>query len=190
MAGKNILYPKSRAEWHEWLEQNFETEREIWLQFPNKASGKQRLLYNDAVEEALCFGWIDSTINKLDADHVIQRFSKRNQKSKYSQLNKERIKLMLNEGKVHPSLIDSLTSLISDEFVFPSDIIDEIKKDDAAWKNYQGFSDSYKRIRIAYIDGARERPEEFNKRLKNFIQKTKDNKLVSGYGGSEKYYYS
>ena len=57
-----------------------------------------------------------------------------------------------------------------------------------AYKNYQNFSDSYKRIRVAYIDAARNRPEEFEKRLNNFIEKTRQNKLIKGYGGVDKYY--
>lgn len=71
---------------------------------------------------------------------------------------------------------------------FQKDIISRIKKDKEAWKNYQSFSDSYKRIRIAYIDAARKRPEEFEKRLNNFINKTKENKIITGYGGTDKYY--
>ena len=66
--------------------------------------------------------------------------------------------------------------------------VDEIKKDKTAWNNYIKFSEPYKRIRIAYIDSARKRPEEFAKRLTNFIQKTRDNKLISGFGGIDKYY--
>lgn len=63
-----------------------------------------------------------------------------------------------------------------------------IKKDVITWKNYQRFTDSYKRIRIAYIDSARKRPEEYNKRLDHFIVKTREGKMISGYGGIEKYY--
>ena len=66
--------------------------------------------------------------------------------------------------------------------------IDEIKNDEDAWKNYQSFTEPYKRIRIAYIDAARKRPQEFEKRLKNLINKTRENKLIIGYGGIEKYY--
>jgi len=60
--------------------------------------------------------------------------------------------------------------------------------DNTVWNNYMNFSEPYKRIRIAYIDSARKRPEEFTKRLTNFIQKTRDNKLISGFGGIDKYY--
>jgi hypothetical protein len=63
-----------------------------------------------------------------------------------------------------------------------------LKEDKTVWQNYQQFSDSYKRIRIAYIDVARIRPEEFEKRLNHFINKTKENKKIAGFGGIEKYY--
>ena len=76
---------------------------------------------------------------------------------------------------------------VTEKFVFPPDIVTAIKSDTLAWKNYQKFSPSYKRIRIAYIDAARKRPEEFEKRLANFIKKTKENKQI-GFGGIEKYY--
>ena len=73
-------------------------------------------------------------------------------------------------------------------YVFPEDILAEIRQDKEAWKNYCNFSEPYRRIRIAYIDAARHRPEEFIKRLDNFIAKTKAHKLITGYGGIEKYY--
>ena len=84
--------------------------------------------------------------------------------------------------------IRTVQEIISKEYVFPKDILNEIKKDKIAWNNYINFSEPYKRIRIAYIDSARKRPEEFTKRLNNFIQKTRDNKLISGFGGIDKYY--
>ena len=68
------------------------------------------------------------------------------------------------------------------------DIIARLKEDKTVWNNYQLFSNAYKRIRIAYIEAARKRPEEFEKRLNNFINKTKENKKIRGFGGIEKYY--
>jgi len=88
---------------------------------------------------------------------------------------------------LHPSVKDAVSKIITEEFVFPPDIIAEIRSDKIAWGNYQKFSPSYRRIRIAYIDSARKRPEEFQKRLKNFIYKTRQNKQI-GFGGIEKYY--
>ena len=75
----------------------------------------------------------------------------------------------------------------NEEFVFPPDILDAIKADEGAWANYQNFSEPYKRIRVAFIEGARKRPEEFQKRLNYFIKMTRKNKVI-GFGGIEKYY--
>jgi uncharacterized protein YdeI (YjbR/CyaY-like superfamily) len=183
-----ILNLKTRAEWRNWLQQNFNIESEVWLVYAKKSSGEQRIAYNDAVEEALCFGWIDSTTKTLDKDHIIQRFTPRQTKSSYSQPNKERLKWLAENNLIHHSFLQTIQEIISTEYVFPLDILDEIKKDETAWNNYLKFSEPYKRIRIAYIDSARKRPEEFTKRLANFIQKTQDNKLILGFGGIDKYY--
>ena len=82
---------------------------------------------------------------------------------------------------------ESVEQVLSSEFVFPPDIIDAIKQNSLAWQNYRNFSPSYRRIRIAYIDGARDRPDEFKKRLNNFIKKSEKNQMI-GFGGIEKYY--
>lgn len=183
-----IKYFENREQWRKWLTNNFETTGEIWFVFPNKLSGKKCILYNDAVEEPLCFDWIDSTIKSLDKDHKIQRFTPRNPKSTYSQANKERLKWLLENKMIHPKFEDKIQNVLSEPFIFPNDIIDKLKEDKIVWKNYQGFSDTYKRIRIAYIESARIRPDEFEKRLNNFIDKTKKNKIIKGFGGIEKYY--
>ncbi len=182
------LYLTDRRQWRHWLEDNFQKEKEIWLVFPNKSSGKKRLGYNDAVEEALCFGWIDSIIKKNDPESSVQRFTPRNPKSGFSQPNRERIKWLLQEGLVHPSLQDKLKKMAGEEFHYPNDILNMIKKDQAAWENFKRFSEPYKRIRIAYIASARKHPDIFKKRLSNFLDKTRKGKLVKGHGGIEKYY--
>lgn len=182
------IYFASRTKWREWLQNNFDKEAEVWLVYPKKSTNKTRIQYNDAVEEALCFGWIDSIVKSLDKDHTIQRFTRRKSKSSYSQANIERLKWFADNKLIHPKIKKEVDKIICKEFVFPSDIIDSIKRDKIAWGNYQRFSDSYKRIRIAYIDGARKRPDEFKKRLANFITKTRENKLIPGYGGIDKYY--
>jgi len=181
-------YFSTREEWRQWLQENFEKEKGIWFICPLKHSGKKAILYNDAVEEALCFGWIDSTVKSFDKDHKIQRYSRRNPKSTYSQSNKERLKWLVKEGLIHESVRDAVSKVLAEEFVYPEDIIEALRKDDVVWENYQQFTDSYKRIRVAYIDSARESSEEFGKRLNNFIDKTRDGKLIVGYGGINKYY--
>jgi uncharacterized protein YdeI (YjbR/CyaY-like superfamily) len=182
------LYLKNRKEWRAWLEKNFQTEKEVWLIYPKKSSGKGRIVYNDAVEEALCFGWIDSTVKSYDEQSFVQRFTPRNPKSTYSQSNKERIRWLYAQNMFHPSVTETIRHIVDEEYVFPNDIMDILRKDPVVWENYTHFSESYKRIRIAYIDSARISPEEFGKRLENFIQKTKINQLIKGFGGIEKYY--
>ena len=96
------------------------------------------------------------------------------------------MKWLLKHDLLHPTQREKAEQIASEKFAFPPDIIEVIGKDKAAWKNYSGFSDTYRRIRIAYIDSARVRPDEFEKRLKNFIEKTAKNRQI-GYGGIEKY---
>lgn len=184
----NTKYFIDRKDWRRWLETNFEAEEDIWLEYPLKKTGKARLLYNDAVEEALCFGWIDSTIKSLNEECSIQRFCKRRIKTSYSQANIERLKWLYKNDFIHSSIKSRVLKIIQQAFIFPEDIIKTLKSDSVVWKNYQDFSEPYKRIRIAYIDSARKRPDEFDKRLHNFIEKTKANKRIKGFGGIDKYY--
>jgi uncharacterized protein YdeI (YjbR/CyaY-like superfamily) len=188
MPDRQQLYLTDRNKWREWLSANFDKKDEVWLIYPKTATGKQRISYNDAVEEALCFGWIDSINKALDEDHTMQRFSPRNPASTYSQANKERLRWLAGRNMIHPSLVNTVNKIIGEEFVFPTDILNVIRQDNQTWQNYTKLSESYKRIRIAYIDSARKRPEEFEKRLLNFIERTKENKMIKGFGGIEKYY--
>ena len=182
------FYTSERGEWRKYLEDHFETVSEIWFIFPMKESGEKSLSYNDAVEEALCFGWIDSINRRLDETHCIRRFTPRKQGSAYSQPNIERLIWLEAHDLIHPKIRSSVLPVIKEPFVFPPDIIDVLKQDDAVWENYQMFSDSYKRIRVAYIQAARKRPEEFTKRLNSFVDKTRRGKVIMGYGGVKKYY--
>jgi uncharacterized protein YdeI (YjbR/CyaY-like superfamily) len=183
--GKTI-YVNSRDEWRSWLEKNSNKENEIWLIYYNKKSGKPRIAYDHAVEEALCFGWIDSIVKKIDADSVAQRFSPRRKKSELSALNRVRVKRMIEQGKMTDAGLLSLNHhmMFSEgkltehkPFSMPADILKILKKDPQTWKYFNSFPDDYKQVRIAYIDHARIRPEEFTKRLNNFLKKTKQNKM-------------
>lgn len=182
------FYTGERSEWRAFLEARFETSQEIWFVFPMKASGEESLSYNDAVEEALCFGWIDSTNRKLDETHCIRRFTPRKPGSPYSQPNIERLIWLDAQGMIHPKIRESVLPVIRTPFVFPPDILEALRQDEVVWANYQMFSEPYKRIRVAYIEAARKRPEEFRKRLRSFVEKTRQGKRIMGYGGIEKYY--
>ncbi len=186
----NTFYTTDRAEWRAWLAEHFETEKEIWFVFPMKESGEMSLSYNDAVEEALCFGWIDSTIKHIDPLHRAQHFTPRKSGSPYSRPNIERLIWLDGQGLIHPKVRESVIGLIRAPYVFPEDILNAIQADPVAWEIYQAFPEGYKRIRVAYIDAARKRPAEFEKRLSNFIAKTRAGKRIPGFGGIGKYYGS
>lgn len=181
------LHVTDRKDWRAWLKEHYKTEKDIWLVYYKKATGKPRIEYNDAVEEALCFGWIDSTVRSLDEERTAQRFSPRKPKSSYSQANIERLRYLVAKKKVVKEVADSLGDVLNRKFVIPPDIQNAIKANKEAWKNFQEFSGSYKRIRIAFIDSARTRPDEFKKRLRYFIEMTEKNKMF-GFGGIEKHY--
>lgn len=182
------FYTDDRTQWRAWLDANFETEKEIWLVFPMKASGQPRLSYNDAVEEALCFGWIDSTIRNLDSTHRAQRFTPRKPGSGYSRPNIERLIRLEKQGLLHPRIRQEVLPVIRSPYEFPEDILEVLRQDAVVWENYRAFPEPYRRIRVAYIDAARKRPGEFEKRLENFVAKTRQNKMISGYGGIDRYY--
>lgn len=184
--GKTVYFPDKDG-WRDWLSKNYDKEKEIWLVYPKKSSGRPHILYNDAVEEALCFGWIDSTAKRIDENSYAQRFSPRNPKSPYSEANKQRIRKLVREGKVIPLVMASIKGILDEEFAVPPDILEAIKTDKKAWTNFQNYSPEYTRIRIGYIEGARNRPDEFRKRLNNFIKMTAKNKQF-GFGGIEKHY--
>ncbi len=185
--GSKLLHVKNRRAWRAWLSTHYKSEKEVWLVFYKKHTGKPRIAYNDAVEEALCFGWIDSVVRRLDEDRYAQRFSRRNPRTQYSQANKERLRALVKQGKVVKEVLATLDNLVEERFVIPPDILKAIKANGRAWKNFRRFSQSYRRIRIGFIQGARSRPAEFNKRLTYFIEMTEKNKQF-GFGGIKKYY--
>jgi uncharacterized protein YdeI (YjbR/CyaY-like superfamily) len=128
MTINKTLYVTTRKEWRDWLCKNFSNTTDIWLVYPKKNTRKIRILYNDAVEEALCFGWIDSTVKALDNYNTIQRFTPRNPKSDFSLANIERLKWLFDKKMIHPSFEKIVGQTINYEFLPPSDIIETIKK--------------------------------------------------------------
>jgi uncharacterized protein YdeI (YjbR/CyaY-like superfamily) len=95
------IYLKSAAEWRHWLTTNHNKTNGIWLIYYKKHTGKPRVPYGEAVEEALCFGWIDSIIKRIDDDIYMQKFTPRKVNSKWSELNKKRVLKMIREGKMN-----------------------------------------------------------------------------------------
>lgn len=172
------LYVTKRKEWRAWLAKNHKKEKEIWLIYYKKASGKSRIPYNDAVEEALCYGWIDSTVKRIDEERFAQRFTPRRSNSVLSEMNKERIKRMLNLGKMKPQGLKAISHVFKhdEKFSIPNEVIKALKEGNA-WENFQKFPDYYKRIRVGYIESQRKHGKEmFKKALDYLVKMTAKNK--------------
>jgi len=183
-----LLDVAKRSEWRAWLRTNYKTAKAVWLVFHKKHTGRPRVAYNDAVEEAVAFGWIDSVAKKMDEDRYAQRFTPRNPKSSFSESNIARLRAMAAKGKIMPEVLERVRPLLAAKPVrVPPDILAALKADPETWKNFRAFSESYKRIRIGYLEGSRDRPEQFEKRLRNFLKMTKGNRLI-GFGGIQKHY--
>ncbi|MDD4847822.1 MAG: hypothetical protein PHR53_03535 [Bacteroidales bacterium] len=125
---QNILNITTVEEWRAWLQQHFDVETEAWLVYARKSTGEKRILYNDAVEAALCFGWIDSINKTFDAAHTIQRFTPRKPQSGYSQPNIERLRWLAAHNLIHPALEATVQAILALEFVFPEDILNEMSR--------------------------------------------------------------
>lgn len=106
--------------------------------------------------------------------------------SKYSQTNRERLRKLIAQGKVRKEVLATLGDISLGKLEIPDDILRALKAKPPAWKNFQKFSEAYKRIRIAYVEGARRRPEEFRKRLRHFVKMTEQNKQF-GFGIQDYY---
>ncbi|HEV8305310.1 MAG TPA: YdeI/OmpD-associated family protein [Gemmatimonadales bacterium] len=178
------LYVKTRREWRAWLARHHKTAPEIWLIYYKKQSGKPRIPYNHAVEEALCYGWIDSILKPVDADRYAQRFSPRRRTSRLSAMNRERVRRLIASGRMTKVGLASIEHVFHHkldtkprlEWKVPADILRRLEGDPATWKNFQRFPESYKRIRIGWIVAAKPRPEVHEQRLRYFLKMTAQNK--------------
>jgi uncharacterized protein YdeI (YjbR/CyaY-like superfamily) len=166
----------SAAEWRAWLEQHHETEPEIWIVYHSKASGEPSISYNEAVDEAICFGWIDSTVKKHGPHSRAQRFTRRRPGSRLSEMNKTRFRRLHAAGKVTQAGIEAAGDILNEPFEIPADILSQLQSDPETRRNFEAFPESYRRIRVAFIEGARNRPAIFERRLAYFLKMTKANK--------------
>lgn len=169
------LYLHRVAEWRAWLRKNHTTSHEIWLIYYRKSSGKPRISYNEAVDEALCFGWIDGIQKGIDADRLAQRFTPRRPGSKTSEMNKARARRLIRERRMTRAGLDAIGSLKTKRLVIAADVRAAFARDPIAWKHFQGFPTAYRRIRLAFVEGARGRPAEFERRLRNLVRRSARN---------------
>jgi uncharacterized protein YdeI (YjbR/CyaY-like superfamily) len=183
------FYAANRKQWRSWLAKNHRLEPEIWLIYYKKNSDKPRIPYNDAVEEALCYGWIDSILKPRDEFSYLQRFSPRRKNSNLSAMNKERVRRLIKAKKMTRFGLEiiqhhmengqgnSKHSTVLKKIKVPEDILRELKSDPLVWRNFKKFPESYKRIRTGWIEGARIRPDIFKTRLQYFLKMTAKNKM-------------
>lgn len=162
----------NRTAWRRWLNAHWRSEDEIWIVYHRAHTGVPRIAYNDAVEEALCFGWIDSIVRTIDDDAYAQRFTPRSATSSFSQTNRERLRRLLEQGTLMPEVEAAVADVLAEPFVTPPDIEAALRADASMWKNLTRYSDAYQRIGIAYVETGRRRPDEFEKRLANLLRKT------------------
>ncbi|MGD0116269.1 MAG: YdeI/OmpD-associated family protein [Dehalococcoidia bacterium] len=165
----------TREEWREWLARNHHKAKEIWLVYHRKASSRSRISYNEAVEEALCYGWIDSTVKNVDGNSFAQRFTPRNPTAPVSEMNKERVRRLLADGKMTPAGL-AVIGDVESRLDIPADVLAELQEDERTWANFQQFPEPYRIIRIAFVEGARKRPQEFRRRLNHLLKATAQGK--------------
>lgn len=176
------FHPATRQEWRAWLAQHHRDRSEIWLVSYRVAVGKPVVAYNDAVEEALCYGWIDSTRKSLDEERLAQRFTPRLPASPFSQTNLERLARLMERGGVIPAVLEQLGPVRAEHYRVPAEIEAALRASGEAWSHWQSFSPSYRRIRASYVESARDRGEaEYRKRLDQLVRKTAAGRQY-GYG--------
>jgi uncharacterized protein YdeI (YjbR/CyaY-like superfamily) len=182
---KNKLYVTNRKDWRKWLANNHKKQNEIWLIYYRKETKKLRIPYDDAVLEALAYGWIDSTVKKIDTESFAQRFSPRRPKSVLSQMNKERIRELIKEKRMTKWGLEAIAHAFNpktdknEKLKISSNTLKALRANKEAWKYFQKMSPSYQRIRIAYIDGYKQYSANmYKKTLAHFIKRTAQNKRI------------
>jgi len=174
------FYPRNREEWRAWLEKNCRSTKEIWLVYYKKGSGRPRVPYDDAVEEALCFGWVDGVVRKMDAERYVQRFSPRRTASQWSELNIRRARKMIRAERmtVHGlAVFDPARKRAPPPTRLPSLLEQQFKTASPAWGNFQNFPPSYRRMTIAWVASAK-KEETRRKRLQRLIDFSAQKKRI------------
>ena len=171
------LEARTPAAWRAWLKPNHAKTKEIWLVYHDRSSGKRSISYNDAVDEALAFGWIDSTVKKLGPHSRAQRFTPRRKGSPLSEMNKARVLRVIKEGRMTPAGLAAIGGAVMREPLrVAPDIRRALRAVPAAWTQFQRLPAAYKRIRLGWIEAARGRPEIFATRLRYFVRMTAQGK--------------
>jgi uncharacterized protein YdeI (YjbR/CyaY-like superfamily) len=181
----DMVYASDRNNWRRWLEQNHQDAIGVWLVYYKIKSGKPSVQYSEAVQEALCFGWIDSKVQSLDEDRYRQIFTPRKPRSVWSKLNKQYIAELIAQGKMTEAGLEKIalakqdgswTSLDEIEaLVIPADLKTALETDDAANRNFEAFSNTIKKNILFWIQSAK-RPETRLQRIEKTVSSAAQNK--------------
>lgn len=175
MEVKNLLDAKNRNELREWLQNHYDSETECWVTVKRgRPKDDDTFWYVDAVEEAMCFGWIDSTTKKLDSGVTVQKLAPRRKGSVWSELNKERCRRMEKMGRMTDAGRAVLPDMSLSSFVIDTDILKALQADNQVWENFLHFPSLYQRVRIDTIQIKKKQPELFQSRLQKLIENTKE----------------
>jgi uncharacterized protein YdeI (YjbR/CyaY-like superfamily) len=187
MEMRKTLYVTDRKEWRAWLAKHYQSEAEVWLIFYKKHVGRPRISYDHAVEEALCFGWIDSIVKKVDDEKFAQKFTPRRGGSKWSALNKQRLRKLIREGRMtEAGLAKADLATVSEKTRTKSsetkvDIPDFVKAgltaNVMAWKNFQSLTPSRRRAYVRLITDAKKeetRERRVQEAISLLVQSTGD----------------
>lgn len=183
-----IFYAKDRAAWRAWLAENHVKEQNIWLQLYKKDANVSSVSYSEAVDEALCFGWIDSTVRKHDAQSRVQFFCKRKPKSNWSAVNKRKVAYLIENGLMTEAGLKLVeiakeigTWTASDEvenLVIPMDLQTAFSENETALTHFTAFSRSAKKVILSWLLSAK-RPETRQKRIVEIVAKAAENKKAN-----------
>jgi uncharacterized protein YdeI (YjbR/CyaY-like superfamily) len=184
------IHAKSRAQWRRWLEKNHKSKKAVWLIIYHKVSVVKSVYYAEAVEEALCFGWIDSVKHKRDEESAYQFFAQRKPKSMWSELNRTRVERLIKEKKMKPAgqaMIDLAKKTGTwealapiDKMAIPEDLQKKFDKNKTAFKNFQKFAPSSKKIILLWILNAK-RAETRQKRIEEAVKLAAKNVKANHY---------
>lgn len=188
MEATKTLYVTHWKAWREWLEKNYNTEHEAWLIYYKKHTRKPIISYDEAVEEAICFGWIDSIIKRIDDEKYARKFTPRTEDSRWSELNKKRAKKMIATGKMTEAGLQKIeeakrngiwsqTSIQRKHFELSRELENILKSNKKAWHNFNNLAPSYKKNYIGWVTSAK-REETIKKRFKEVLGYLEQNKKL------------
>jgi uncharacterized protein YdeI (YjbR/CyaY-like superfamily) len=178
-----LLDVRTHQDWRLWLQEHHASEAEIWLVFHKRHTAETSISYDDAVEEALCFGWIDSLIKRLDDDRYARKFTPRKPDSAWSTINRRRYAdlqargLLAAPGKERPPTDRSGDAPWAALSVVPAYIEERLKADVTVWNAFEKLPPSHRKQMIGWIDSAK-RAETKESRLREVIGKLKSGKRL------------